>query len=1612
MSTRMRDTRYRAGPSGPTRIQSWLRPFALLGLLIGAAGANAQESEIPWKAASFTGQEQGPYKTQLEAEEAIKTLPSPFPGPSPFPYINQIRGQGPRGDGTSAVVYWMGLLQPLDPDWSYRHVTNTTAFTTEPEMVASLKAKYDQDYPYCPIKAVLTPAGDWAANQPANAGRAEQRTFNVDYYDGRNTAELPCVKKTAPSIATRSRRQQCPHQFVQWSNERQACVNEAFTASLITNKILECGGERDNPCNVKTGEKIEHHTDIDLSWIALTRSYHSGIAVRSGGFGPGWTHSLDLRLNISPDTLGLSGGNGYQVRYKKVGDAFIAADNSGDRVVASGTQWRLYRGGDVLVFDNKGRLIEQQDEDGTSLIYIYGDYDRLDKVTHSTGRSLQFHYASNASDALIASVSADGATLASYTYTTGRQVETATYPGGNQRKYHYEDSRFPRHLTGVTHEDNQRYSTFAYDAKGRVISSQHAGGAGGITLTYPAEGGSEVTDSLGQKTRYGLTSGSGALPRRFGDIVDETGTVKNLYNDEASDFRGRPASLTNRKGVKAEYAYAEANDAVTGAPARTVTTTEAVGLPEQRVSTATIDIASNRPIRTAVGEQETRIVRNARLQPVSLAVRDTVTNEVRTTTYAYCEAADVAATNSTCPILGLLKSVDGPRTDVNDVTAFEYYGSDDSTCATTPALCTYRKGDLRKTIDALGRATEVLGYDPQGRPLSVLDANGVVTDYEYQSRGWLTATQVRGADNAVETDDRITRIEHWPTGLVKKVTLPGNVATSYTYDAAQRLSDITDNAGNTIHYTLDLAGNRKQEDTKTAGGVLKQTLSRVFNVLSQLETLKDASQNATGFTYDPNGNPYQTTDALGRQTVQTHDPLNRLTRTLQDAGGVAAETKVEYTALDQTAKVTDPNGLNTLYAYNGFGDPTKLTSPDTGVTDYTYNAAGLVTAKKDANDAVAHRYTYDALGRPKATFYTAAGPADVEYDYDTVNTECTAGQTFALGRLTASRTEGNELKYCYDRFGQVVRKVQIAAGKSFTLKYAYTIAGHLYTVTYPDSTTVDYVRDAQARIKEIGVRPYGGTRTVLLNNATYEPFGPVTGWTYGNGRALNRTYDQDYRPKTILDSAAGGLSLGYGYNTVGELTELKDGLQSAVQANYDYDTLGRLTFTRDGASNPLETYTYDKTGNRKSLTDGGGLKAYGYNSAGTHHLTDVAGVARGYNPAGNTISIGGTAKEFVYNANDRLSQFKQAGVIKASYRYNAAGERVATTGATTSTIDTYTLYDEDGNWIGDYDSTGAAKQQAVWFGDTPVGLVVGSGSAQTLRYVQPDHLGTPRAVIDPARDVAVWTWDAKSEAFGNSPPNQDPDLDGITFVFNMRFPGQRLDAASGLVYNYFRDYDPTTGRYIQSDPIGLDGGVSTYSYTTSNPLSSADPDGLQGVNRTNATLNTAPGSYPFPVQSVANARINQIRALIPGFSYGTIGPRGSSGYTPRDIQVLDGILHGARQTFIESYPNTCPSSASARGGVYALRDPVTREVVRTGRTNDLNRREGEHRRDPVLRDYTFEPYFRTDSYRQQRGLEQVIHEVFTPKYNHARPIDPSNTKRADYINSAHQYLQNQGTPGK
>ena len=105
----------------------------------------------------------------------------------------------------------------------------------------------------------------------------------------------------------------------------------------------------------------------------------------------------------------------------------------------------------------------------------------------------------------------------------------------------------------------------------------------------------------------------------------------------------------------------------------------------------------------------------------------------------------------------------------------------------------------------------------------------------------------------------------------------------------------------------------------------------------------------------------------------------------------------------------------------------------------------------------------------------------------------------------------------------------------------------------------------------------------------------------------------------------------------------------------------------------------------------------------------------------------------------------------------------------------------------------------------------------TLYFVHTDNLGTPQVITDGNQNTV---WEGRALPFGET------DIITNEIAFNVRFPGQYYDQETGLHYNYFRDYDPGLGRYIQSDPIGLQGGLNTFAYVGGNPLKYIDPFGL------------------------------------------------------------------------------------------------------------------------------------------------------------------------------------------
>ncbi|MEO8630965.1 MAG: RHS repeat-associated core domain-containing protein, partial [Betaproteobacteria bacterium] len=193
------------------------------------------------------------------------------------------------------------------------------------------------------------------------------------------------------------------------------------------------------------------------------------------------------------------------------------------------------------------------------------------------------------------------------------------------------------------------------------------------------------------------------------------------------------------------------------------------------------------------------------------------------------------------------------------------------------------------------------------------------------------------------------------------------------------------------------------------------------------------------------------------------------------------------------------------------------------------------------------------------------------------------------------------------------------------------------------------------------------------------------------------------------------------------------------------------------------------------------------------------------------------------------------GSNSATYVLNALGQRVVKTpnvGAAT-----VFHYDAGGTLVAESNTAGAVGKEYIYLNGTPVALV--NATAPTvLYYVHPDHLDTARVITNNANAI-VWRWDG-ADPFGSALANENSSGLG-TFIFNPRFPGQYFDKETRLHYNYFRDYDPGTGRYVESDPVGLDGGLNAYAYVGGNPLRWSDRFGLQVVVPANPAAGAAGG---------------------------------------------------------------------------------------------------------------------------------------------------------------------------
>jgi len=218
--------------------------------------------------------------------------------------------------------------------------------------------------------------------------------------------------------------------------------------------------------------------------------------------------------------------------------------------------------------------------------------------------------------------------------------------------------------------------------------------------------------------------------------------------------------------------------------------------------------------------------------------------------------------------------------------------------------------------------------------------------------------------------------------------------------------------------------------------------------------------------------------------------------------------------------------------------------------------------------------------------------------------------------------------------------------------------------------------------------------------------------------------------------------------------------------------------------------------------------------------------------AGNTTDDAAANLSFSYDAHNRMIEAYTGAALQATYVYNGHGQRIKKVEAIPGGRTVIFHYGPNAALLGEsvYDSLGAliAERDYLWLETLPLAQSERAFSGATVTsdqfvYIHADQLNTPRLATD-ATGTVVWRWD--SDAFGVGVADLDPDADMVEINVRLRFAGQYFDQEAGVHYNYFRDYDPVTGRYITADPIGLAGGLNLYAYVDGNSIRWTDPSGL------------------------------------------------------------------------------------------------------------------------------------------------------------------------------------------
>lgn len=743
-----------------------------------------------------------------------------------------------------------------------------------------------------------------------------------------------------------------------------------------------------------------------------------------------------------------------------------------------------------------------------------------------------------------------------------------------------------------------------------------------------------------------------------------------------------------------------------------------------------------------------------------------------------------------------------------------------------------RTGELIKDSAGAIKYSVARAYDELSRVMNVTGNHQQQDSFKYDVN-----------DNQTEASDALTHKTQQnfdALNRVAKVIDPNLGETKFTYDGQNRIQTVTDARGNVTTYNYDGLG----------------------NLLSQVSP----DTGISTFSYDAAGNRTSAKDARGVVVNYAYDALNRLT---------------------QVTYPTSSENINYIYDDNSNGNygAGRLTgvSSSSATINYQYNYQGLITKKAVTIGGVLSStfYTYDLAGNLASIQYPSG--RIVTYVRDTLGrvqaiktkadvnaTEQTvvSGISYLPFGPAKQYTYGNGLSHTVT-YDNDYRINAITVGGVLSRGYSYDVSDNITGINDAISTTKNqtFTYDSLDRLESAngsyGYQIYSydavGNRTGLL----FDTGSSVLSDTYNyeatsnrlssiakkvnNLNSPSRSFTYDSVGNRITDSTSSTQLSSYAYNNGNRLGGVT--VNSALAASYTYNPLGQRV-VKTLADNSKEIYHYDEAGQLIAVTNTSGVmqREYIYNGnqlvgfvnnqvvispillsaasatfQGSHTLSTAQ---TGYTGSTGFIDIVGEGQvNWALNIVTTTSYD-----IKVRYSLAAANRPLdvlidgvkkgtlnfpATANWNTWSTATINLQLTSGSHTFSLKTTGTSGGNIDKVDVVPSAALI---AGPTLHYVHTDHLGTPQVVTAQNQSVI---WMADYQPFGQLKPNQSNSIELYS-----RFPGQYLDTESGLYYNYFRDYDPSIGRYIESDPIGLKGGINTYSYVTNNPSKGVDPTGL------------------------------------------------------------------------------------------------------------------------------------------------------------------------------------------